>query len=106
MTFSTDFSELASHWTKCRGVKLMIYRWVLHLYSVSSIGNHPAEWNLGFLSYFPVLYYQGCQYKKMAPAFIVYTTLAIPIASTPDILFDIMICTAAGTPVLITHKTV
>lgn len=54
------------------------------------------------ISLFPVLYYQGCEYEKMPPAIIVYTTLAVPIASTPEyiILFDIMICTAAGTPVL------
>lgn len=74
----------------------------MSLQCVSSIGNHPAEQNLWFLSYFPVLYYQGCEYEKMPPAIIVYTTLAVPIASTPEyiILFDIMICTAAGTPVL------
>lgn len=39
---------------------------------------------------------------KKSPQLSVYTTLAMPIASTPEyiILFDIMICTAAGTPIL------
>lgn len=59
--------EPGFHWTKPKGLKLMMYGWVLSLQRVSHIDDHPTSCSLWFLC-FPVLYYQGCEYEKNAPS--------------------------------------